>query len=359
MNNKGFDILVLNKSYQIVTLLNYTLLQWNRRYFESGNFSIEIPIELYSTEFEYIYTKDRPELGKITQVNFYIKDGYKSVYLSGYFLEEELNKRVAYQKGSKTNITNSPTWQTKKEKAETLAFSFFNDFKDVSYTQNGTAYNSVLGIEAGECLNRGHDSEHTRGNESLGNKIYSILKPSLLSYRVAYDFNTNRKVFSVWGGVDRTSGNTGLNNPVIFSTEYGNITEADLLIDSSSYKNSYIVSSNTDTSSNVYVYAGNERASGETGLDDAFLYKESAGSDTSISAFFAEGHGELLKRGKTLSLDFDTLEGSYEYMSDFDLGDICSVEIPELSISVDAVLTDVNEVIKKGVWRMSLGFTQI
>lgn len=361
---KGFDMLVLNKNYEIVTLLNYTLLQWSRKYYESGYFSIEIPVESYSSEFAYIYTKDRPEMGKIEQVNYFIRNNYKSVTISGYFLENELNRRIVYQYGSISNIINQPKWTIKANNAEALAFEFFNAFKDLTFTQkDGSRYQTDLKIESGTSLGRGIRSEHTRGNEFLGNKINTILKPSKMSYRVDYDFDTSRRTFSVWSGKDRTQGNTAGNNPVIFSTRYGNITNADLLVSTSKYKNSYIVlEGNYDIDEQCYTIAGNERAADD--LEDTFLYMgtksnsaDYESSDAYIAAMRAEAHEELQENGKTLSLDFDTIESSYVYMEDFDLGDICSIEIPDLDISADAVLSGIYEVVKNGVWSITLEFT--
>lgn len=360
----GFDILVLDKNFELITVLNYTILQWTRKYFEAGTFSIQIPMETYSSEFKYIYTNERPELGVIEQTNIYIDDAYRAVNLSGYFLENELHKRIAYSDGNITNVVNRPTWSMQSGKAEDVAFQFFNAFKDVSYTIDGATHTAVLGIESGTSLHRGHHSENTRGNEYLSNKIYSILKPSKMSYRVEYDFNTSRKVFNVWKGIDRTEKNAELNNPVIFSTKYGNITNADLLIDSVEYANAYIINSAsaTEQDGNKYLIIGENSAEGD---DDIRFYQNQLFESSSdyatqaeyLEAINAQGRGELLKHQRTISLDFDTITGGYEYMEDFDLGDECTIVIPELDLSVNAVLSAIYEVVKQGVWTMTLGFT--
>ena len=36
----GFNVIALDEKYQIVSLLRYTNLQWNRKYFEPGTFSL-------------------------------------------------------------------------------------------------------------------------------------------------------------------------------------------------------------------------------------------------------------------------------------------------------------------------------
>ena len=85
---KGFNTIALDKNYQIVSLIRSTNLQWSRKFHEAGTFSIQIPIEQYNSSMRYIYTKDRPELGKITQINYVRQQQYKYIQLSGYFMEK-------------------------------------------------------------------------------------------------------------------------------------------------------------------------------------------------------------------------------------------------------------------------------
>lgn len=356
---KGFDLLVLDENYQIVSLLNYTLLQWTRKYYESGLFSVEIPADTYSKEFKYIYTNERAEMGVIEQVNFSIKGGTQSVTLSGYFLENECNRRIAYSKGTVSNILNQPTWSIQSSNAEDVALAFFDAFKDVSFDKDGVRYNCSLNIATGTSQGRGKPSEHTRGNEKLGNKLHSILKPSMMSYRIRYDFDTSEKVFEVWSGVDRRADNEEGNNPIVFSTKYGNITKADLLVDKASYKNAYVNTAKDDE--NTFTIMGSEAEENEeinfVSIDSAESTTDYATQAEYINALHAEGHEELLTHPRVFNLEFDTIEGSYEYLEDFDLGDRCTIEIAELELSTDAVLTGIYEVVKKGIWSMSLEFT--
>mgnify|MGYP003300655505 CR=1 FL=1 len=218
-----FEVIALDKDLEIVALLSPTNIQWNRKFYESGTFSIQIPSSQYSNSFKYIYTKDRPEVGEISQVNYQILNGVQWIQISGFFLEEELNRRICYKKSTSTNITNEPGWQEQAGAAETVALAYFNAFKDVRYTYNNKSYTSNLGISAAASQGRGKQSIHARDGSYLGNKLHAILKPSRFSYRINYDLNTNDKVLEVYSGVDRSQNNVEGNNPIIFSTEYGNI----------------------------------------------------------------------------------------------------------------------------------------
>lgn len=355
----GFNVIALNESYEIISLIRYTNLQWNRKYHESGTFSIQIPLNQYSPNIAYIYTKDRPEMGVVEQINYVDQSGYRNVQLSGYFLENELNRRVVYPKGV-SNITNAPSWVNQEGNAESVAIAFFDGFKDLAVGD----VNSYLGISREESKSRGNTANHERNGEYLGAKIYDILKPSGLSYHVLYDFLNSKKIFGVWGGLDRTQGQTE-NNPVTFSTAYGNIKNPNILLDKSRYKNACIVKNEYTESGNmtVYIRAAFNRATGETDYMDRFLFVNSGLNKSDYStntAYYAalDGSGleEVAGHPETINVEFDAMEGSYTYMDDFDIGDKCNIEIPEMSLSAEARLIGCYEVIKSGKWSLTLEF---
>lgn len=347
----------MNSDYEIVALIRFTNLQWNRKYHEAGNFSMQIPLEQYSPDIRYIYTKARPEMGKVTQKNYVNKNGFRYIQLSGYFLEKRLDSHIAYQKGT-SNITNAPAWIYRSGKAEDVAYAYFNGFKTITTS----AASSSLGIVAGTSQSRGKDSIHYRNGEYLGWKIYDILKPSGMSYRVLYDFVKSTRRFEVWSGFDRTEGNMEGNNPVVFSTKYGNIREPNILIDETEYKNACLVTNeqivdDTSTYTSRVVFSPDD---GDT--EYSFLYEQSGlnKNDYTDAEFIAaldnEAANALTEYTKTINVEFDAMEGSYEYMTDFDLGDLCSIEIPEMSLSAQARLIGCYEVMKSGQWSMTMEF---
>lgn len=354
---KSFNVIALNKNYEIVSLLRFTNLQWNRKYHESGMFSMQIPLEQYSPDICHIYTKDRPEMGKVTQKNYINKSGFRYIQLSGYFLEKEPDRHIAYQKGA-SNITNAPVWLYQSGKAEDVAYAYFNGFKTIT---TGAGISS-LGIIGGTSQGRGKNSIHYRNGEYLGWKLYDILKPSGMSYRVLYDFVESTKRFEVWSGLDRTEENVEGNNPVIFSTKYGNIREPNILIDETEYKNACLVT-NEQTVNDTSTYTSRVVFLPDDGdTEYSFLYEQSGLNKNDytdaefMTALDNEASNALAEHIRTINVEFDAMEGSYEYMKDFDLGDLCSIEIPEMSLSAQARLIGCYEVMKSGQWIMTMEF---
>lgn len=354
---KGFNIIALDKNYQIVSLLRFTNLQWNRKYHESGSFSMQIPLEQYSPHIKYIYTKDRPEMGKVTQINYIDKDRFRCVQLSGYFLEKTLDRHIVYQNGT-SNIVNAPSWLYQSGSAEDVAYAYFNGFRTIKTS----SAESFLQITPKSSQSRGKYSIHYRNGEYLGWKVYDILKPSGMSYRVAYDFIQNTNQFEVWSGIDRTEGNADRNNPIIFSTKYGNIKNPDILLDETNYKNAcLIVNEQVNDEKSTYT-ARAVFSLDETDTEYSFLYEQSGlnkndYTDAEFSAVLEnEARNAISQHMKSMNVEFDAMEGSYEYMKDFDLGDLCSIEIPEMSLSVQARLIGCYEVMKSGKWSMTMEF---
>lgn len=369
---KSFDILVMDENYEILSILNYNILQWTRKYYESGSFSIYIPIETYDSRMKYVYTKDRPEVGIIEQVNYFIDIGIKYVVISGYFLENLLSRMIVYQKVFRIN-TNMQFYNDTtlyKGKAEDVATRIFNDFKSVYYLDsNFNDHEIVLDIVADASKSRGKQSEHTRQNEYLSNKIYSILKPSRMSYRVYKDWtNVDSNLrFKCWVGKDRTEQNKAGNKPVIFSTKYGNIIKADVLISSIDYRNAYLVTREGLEEEYKWNYVGTEDETERNGISyNSRMIHVLSGENASdyeddrltfFNVLASEGHERLLDYPKRLSIDIDTIESNYEYITDYDLGDVCSIEIPEIGLSVDGVISGIYEVVKEGVMKITLEFT--
>ena len=272
-------------------------------------------------------------------------------------MEKTLDRHVVFQNGA-SNVTNAPSWSFQSGKAENVAYAFFNAFK----TLTTASVSSDLNIISGTSLGRGKDSVHYRNGELLGWKIYDILKPSGMSYRVLYDFVESNKKFEVWSGSDRTENNADGNNPIIFSTKYGNIKNPNILIDDTEYKNACL-NTNEQTDNDVTTYVSRATFNAASGDDEYWFLSNSStlnrneytSSDLAV-AMDNEALNALTGYPKIINVEFDAMESSYEYGTDFDLGDLCSIEIPEMDLSAQARLIGCYEVMKSGQWSMTMEF---
>lgn len=352
---RAFNLLALDEDFQIIGTLRPSNVQWNRKYHEAGHFIIQLPVSQYDRTVKYIYTKDRPELGIVKKTSYLSVRTKSYVQLFGCFLESKLARMIVYPKGT-TNITNSPNWEEYSGKAEDVAYAFFNAFKTLE-----TADASIdIGITAGTSQGRGKDSVHQRNGEDLAWKIYDILKPSGMSYRVNYDLNEGTQEFEVWKGLDRTQDNEDGNNPIIFSTRFGNVDKPNIILDDTSYSNGCIVCHETidhdETIRVVRAVLNDDPDERSFTFIRSQLNKSEYTPQEFIEAMDQEGYTELLETIKEINIEFDAIAGSYEYGVDFDLGDLCSVEIVNMGLTADVRLIGCYEVMKEGTWTMSMEF---
>lgn len=92
---RPLEVFALDRDFNRLTgSIPYTSLQWCRRYYEPGTFEIHVLSSVYSPDWAYIYTEDRPETG-IIQKREYTDDqevagGEDTIRLLGYFTERWL-----------------------------------------------------------------------------------------------------------------------------------------------------------------------------------------------------------------------------------------------------------------------------
>ena len=338
---RDINIYALDNQLNMIAILKPTNIQWSRKYYENGYFSILLPLEQYSKEIAYIYTPDRPETGRVTQINYISENHSFYVSISGWFLERDLNDfTVNPNKTTLTELSGNAEW---------VASEYVRLFSE-----------GIDNIITGE---RGKLSIDTFNGEFLDNKVHNILKPSEMSYRVSFDFLTNKKTWSAFQGVDRTHSQTQ-NNFVIFSTKYGNIKNPNIVISEDMYKNSALIKFNPSAGEdykffehtpNPIVFPDRKR---QVMIDCRDTFRNDYPNEEEfMRALRAEAEQELTNNySRIINTEFDALNGSYEYMEDFDLGDKCDVEIPEIGFSEEVRLTGVYEVVKFGQISISLEF---
>ena len=98
------ELLGLDSSFAIVNSapLRCTNIQWNRRYYEAGDFQLELLASDWEPSIVYIYTHQRPETGLVQKIE--AKHTLKGdfVLVSGFFLEGMLNWKITNPKHSST-----------------------------------------------------------------------------------------------------------------------------------------------------------------------------------------------------------------------------------------------------------------
>lgn len=330
-------IYALNKDYEVFSLISSNNIQWNRKYYDVGNFSIQIPAIDYSPEMAYIYMDGRTELGIIEKVTYTEENTKEYVQLIGFFGEYELNDKIVY-----------PTFYGKGG-IENEIYRMINTYKeDIPNLETTTIPNLV-----GENI----DFQETGGE--LAKVIYPRLQTQELSLRVKYDFQTNKKIAEIWQGKDRTQSQSE-NNFVSFSTAFGNLISPIVEEDKSNFKNYAVVGGSGEGAERIYVNVdlsngGYKKKIFIDGKSENYD-KEKQTLDEYKQALSQYGLEKLLDYQTIKNVDFKSTESGYVYMEDFDLGDKCDVIIEQLHLSLEARIIAVYEVFKDNTHTIELEF---
>lgn len=322
------NIYALDENFNLVTTgIPYINLQWNRKYYEAGDFSLQLPMSLYDPTWAYIGTEDRPELGMVQKIQ--IQGAVETdVLLSGFFCEKMLDDKTCY-----------PRYIGDAQRTETAVRAIFERYKDDLPIVLGAANNPLLGDR----------TQSDFSDDQLGLKLYSILESREMSYSVRYDFENNRLYLIVWQGKDRTQAQS-VNSFYTFSTDFGNISKRTIDIDESDYKNYAIIPCNAgddDVEKNTYyVDLSNSGYKREIVLDMRSTKPDQGQSMADFEAAIKQDALEKLLSYQIVSdvdIDAATDEG---YMSDYDLGDRCDVILSDVGINLETRIIEVSEVFK-------------
>lgn len=79
------DLIFLDKRFNVIKFVEYINLQWNRRYYECGQYSIQILAKDYENSFLYVYRNSEAELGIVQKVEHISEERGEFVQISGFF----------------------------------------------------------------------------------------------------------------------------------------------------------------------------------------------------------------------------------------------------------------------------------
>lgn len=336
------NLALMDKDFNIVKYISFINLQWIRRYYEPGEFNVQLPASEYDSSAVYLFTKDRPEVGLIQKRQY--ADGYdgKVMQLSGYFYEYKLNDKITYPRfNASGNI-------------EAVARTIISTYKeDIPILQLGKANDPLLGSSI---------TKESTG-DGLAAVIYELLQTQELSIRCLYDYVNNSMSAVVWQGKDRTQ-DQDVNSFVVFSEGFRNMQNEEIIIDNSNFKNYAVVIGNgryeegnqieviVDLRSNKNVYAQKLYVD-QTGQ----TYDETKQTlDEFKEQLCQAGIEELAQYTDITSVSFDTIDRGLTYMKDYDLGDKCDVVLDSIGESYTVRIIEVTEVFKENKHTISLQF---
>lgn len=329
------ELMALDENYNQLCYLTYYDLMWDRKYYEPGEFTIQILASDYNEDMAYIYTKDRPETGIIQHMEY--TDDDNMVVLKGYFAEKLLGDKIVYPVFNGSG--NIPT----------VVRNIITTYKsDIHNLQLGTFSNEGASIS----------KQETGGN--LDDVVFDMLQIEEKSCRMRYDYQNDRFYFDIWKGIDRTQ-SQAINNFVVFSNGFRNIKKVSAEDDDSKYKNYFVVGGSGEGPDRVYEIVD---LSGGGYKRMQFIDAKSTSYDSdkqTLAEYKAELHQKGIEKASKYvdihNVEFDAVNDSgFVYLQDYDLGDRCDIAIEAINKAYEARIIEICEVFKANKHTVTLTF---
>ena len=351
------QLIILDKNMDTLGAVSvFNTLIWDRRYYDSGLFELYTPAEFFElmNTGRYLYRSDRTDLGVIREVNF-ARDakGARTAYCKGYFSEELLNDRVL---NTQINITGTP---------EAIGRQLVQKFA-INPTDAGR---KIAHLQLGALSGVGSSITVMATGDRLGDKLYEVEKTQELSHRLAYDYQANTLSFVVWQGKDRTDAQE-VNSWAIFSDSFYNVKNAVYDRDESECKNFAYVAGEGEGAARVIVEVDirsnpNEERR-ELYVDARDLQSTYTDDNGSEHTYTQAQYRQLLRqRGleklaeyekvETVNSDVDP-DANLVYMTDFDLGDLCTYRYTDVGIETTKRITEIQEVYESSKQTLNVVF---
>lgn len=324
------ELIGLNAAFQPLRTLRCVNIQWNRRYYEAGEYQLQLRTKDWDPAVAYISTRDRPETGMVEKVETEHNLKGDFTLVSGYFLEGMFNWKVVY-----------PRWQASGNLA-------------AACRELVSAQMADTGLLVPDAENLGTDAACDVLGDLLGDATYGMLKLQAFSQRITLDYQAETLSYSVWRGLDRTQAQS-VNPYAVFSQDFGTVDTMTLTQDGSAYRNYAIAA-----------YDGGEMAvdiRAEPGEPKRMLFLDTgmgqADGQTDAEFLAVVRTAALTELGmyvRIVNIDADVLQNNLRYLADYDLGDLCDVRDDRLKLAFESRIIEVDEVWKENRHMVSLQF---
>ena len=328
------DLLFLDENFNPVQTVTYINLQWNRRYFECGQFSVQMLAKEYDKSYRYAYSPAKRELGIVQKVEYTSKEYGEFVQISGFFLERILNHHILF-----------PTLNFSGTLENCIRHVLTTYCQGIPKFQVGTidVPNTKISLQ--------------QTGEEVGNQLYAMLMPYECSFRLSYDYVLDKIVFDVWQGLDRTT-DSALHDPAVFSQAWGGLKDVVSITDESNYKNFAIIAGSGEGEDRLHTVLDltNGEAPRKIYIDARDLQRT---DDMTLVSYLdtlrQRGIEKLKDYSNITNVEFEST-GQLKYREHFDLGDKCDIVLSHLNTEYKARIIGIDEVIKENRTEINLLF---
>lgn len=373
-------IIYLDKTGQELPPRDFIELQWTRKCFEPGSFSLYVRAEDWDKKIKYIQLDDRPETGIVQKIQYeYLPEG-DFITASGFFIEKLLDWGAP--------ITDISTVNDILTSLDILCFSFYSQYTGRIKDEYSTDHDSIFPpftnnlycayFEPKTLKSSVLTQLRAKGGEPGGKTIYDFLRVNGFRLVARPYFNNParaarepmiglimeaKKLRSKDVYFNKSLG-TAKNIEYVFddSGAYPHIVGVQIIEDKISYTNSLYIYKDSKFQKCIYEsYEYNVNAPQDVGAAKPLrvIYTTAndieSGKEASVRAQMQNALKlELLNNYKVEHIACEVLQDRYIYPRDYDLGDLCNVQLDELEVEYSARIVEIREVYHKNICEIEI-----
>lgn len=368
-------IIYLDKTGQELPQRDFIELQWTRKCFQPGSFSLYVRAKDWDKNIKYIQLDDRPETGIVQKVQYeYLPEG-DFITASGFFIEKLLDWGAP--------ITDMSAETTVLANLDLLCFTLYSQYTGRIKDEYGANHDSIFPpftsnlycayFAPQNLTSTAWTRLQTKGGEPGGKSIYDFLRVNGYRLTAKPCFNNParasrepmiglimeaKKLRSRDVYFNKSLG-TAKNIEYVFddSGAYPCIVGVQIVEDAINYSHSLYIYKDSKFQKCIYEsYEYGVNAPQDVGAAKPLrvIYTSANdienGKEASVRAQMQNALKlELLNNYKVEHIACEVLQDRYLYPRDYDLGDLCSVQLDELEVEYSARIVEIREVYHKNI----------
>jgi len=347
------ELYIFDRQLNFLGLLDtFFSLRWIRRYHRAGEFELHCPLNsdtLALLQRENILWKQGEAEAGFIEYRQLGQDaqGQETLTIRGKFLTGYLGRRIIWGQ----ELLNTTAEEAMRTLIDKHAINPVDTDRAIPLLELDTLQGYTETID------------YQTSYKNLLDELESLSKLSGLGYRVVTDMSNKTLIFQVYKGRDLTAGQAN-NPPAIFSNEFENVLEQEYIDSLHNYRNVALVGGAGEGADRklVVVGAGTGLDRFEMFVDARDLREEDEGGNPLPETDYEE---MLRSRGQTKlaeCADLQTFEcsinpfGNIRYKEDFDLGDIVTCASKKWGVTIDARITEVEEIYEQNGFSLNVTF---
>ena len=347
------ELYVFDRELNFVGLLdNFFSLRWVRRYHRAGEFELHCPLNAHTLELlqreNIIWKQGDQEAGYIKYRQLgQDEQGQEVLIIKGDFLTGYLDRRIIWGQ----EILNTTAEVAMRALVDKNAITPVDPSRVIPF------------LELGQLQEFPEEIEYQVSYKNLLEELEKISNLSGLGYRVSVDLPSKKLLFQVYKGRDLTAAQTA-NPPAIFSNEFENVLEQQYVDSLHNFRNVALVAGAGEGTDRKLVTVGQG-----TGLDRVELYVDARDlqeEDENGNSIQEADYEEMLRsRGQSKLAEYADLKtfeckinpfSNLRYKEDFDLGDIVTCTSKKWGVTIDARITEVEEIYEQDGFSLNVTF---